>query len=214
MNEDWQGVTQEKAEARRNFFADLFPIWKGAFCREMAQRNSRFLTLEDKIVWRLEDNVEYNPAKLTNLYFGTYRKKLLLLMEDRAGRLDRHKIVALTQHMILDCYPVTYSFTRPFDLAKNEMPCEAVRSLNISFAYKFALEFLRAWNQTNFRTKSNSPLDSDRLFECLESTHFAREHYKLLMLDSDFPFPTLVISQLWFSLEQWGLEYMRNRNPV
>jgi len=209
MDENWQDITKEKFEARQNFFAELFPKWKTTFCQEMGQRDVRFFRLTDKIVWRSENGVEYNPRKLCNLYFGDYRYKAKFLMKERSKLLDRHKIVALTQHMILEHFPITYSFEKPFDRSKIDLIPISTRFLNVSFAYHFALEFLRAWNKEEHEKKLEVPFDSDSLFKCLESTEFAREQYKFLMLDLEYPFPSFLVSQLWFALERWGLSDMR-----
>jgi len=209
MNKDWQDVTKEKIEARKNFITEWFPEWKKTFCSEMGRRDRRFLELEDKIVWRIEDSMEYTPMRLCTLYFHYYRPRAKYLMEDPEKLLDRHKIVALTQQMILEHFPVTYSMEKQFSRLDDMAIPKSVRLLNVSFAYHFALEFLRAWNKEKHEKKLDLPFDSDALFECLENTEFAREHQKLLALDWDSTFPTPLISQLWYSLEQWGLTHMR-----
>lgn len=68
----------------------------------------------------------------------------------------------------------------------------------------FALDFLGSWNKEQ-HVNLGIPFNSNQLFQCLESTDFAREHYKYLMLDLTGPFPAFLISNLWFSVEQWGL---------
>ena len=209
MTEDWQDVTKEKFEARKNFITELFPKWKKTFCQEMGQKDCRFLELEDKIVWRIEDGKEYSPVRFCALYFHYYRPRAKYLMKDREKLLDRHKIVALTQQLIMEHYPVTYSFEKPFSRLEEDSLPKSVRLLNVSFAYHFALEFLRAWNKEKYEQKLKQPFDSDCLFECLECTEFAREHYKFLAIDLYSPFPTVLIAQLWFALEQWGLTYMQ-----
>jgi len=214
MGEDWQDITKEKFEARREFFDKLFFKWRKKFCEDLGKQSPDFLNNEDKIIWRTDENgIEYNPRKLCTLYFGFYRREAKHLMSDPGELLDRHKIVALTQRLILEHYPITYSFAKPFKLVKEIVPIWT-KTLNVSFAFYFALEFLGTWNKELHEKTLGQPFESDNLFKCMEFTDFAREHRKFLMLDLESVFPSILISQLWFALEQWGLEYMRHQPNV
>ncbi len=204
MSEDWCGVTQEKFEARVRFLTDFFPKWKKTYCREMGLQHPGFSSAEDKIVWRKDkDGTEYNPHHFCTLYFNRYRVGARYLMKDPGKFLDRHKIVALTQQLILENWPLTYSFLEPF--SQRYPPPVAVRALNVSFAYRFVLDFLGSWNTELHKTILTVPFNQDQLFQCRDSTDFAREHYKYLMLDLTGPYQVFLVSNLWFAIEQWGL---------
>lgn len=206
-------TTEEKIDAREGFFTLFFPKWKSKFCQDMGKRDPVFLEWKDNIIWRTDkDGTMYSPAHLSRLYFFHYRPRAGRLMKDRSKLLDRHKIVALTQQMILEHYPMAYSLSPTFSYVE-EFPTRDLRLLNVSFAYYFALEFLATWNKERY-DRRKIHFDADLLFKHLEATDFPKEHHKYLSLELYESFPTFLISQLWFSLEQWGLEYMRNRNPV
>ena len=219
MSEDWRSVTKEKVEARKNFFTDFFPIWKQKFCQEMGSRDARFLALADKIEWRIDkDGTAYSPVYICSLYFHRYRPRAKHLLMDQDGNLDRHKIVALTQELILKHYPITYSHLKKFHVSaeeigeqpSSELPSTSVRLLNVSFAYHFAMAFLGAWQKEKHEQILKKPFDADSLFGCFDSTKFACEHHKFLMLDFEHEFPTVLIAQLWFALEQWGLKCVQH----
>lgn len=224
MSEEWCEVTREKFEARCKFFTDLFSKWRGKLCENMAVQNPRFVNNAEQIIWRTdEDGTVYNPAKLCHLYFGDYLPKAKYLMQDRSHFMDRHKIVALTQRLLLEHCPIVYAKEKPFSHLKKENMSGWVRSLNVSFAYYFAIEYLGAWKKEESEKILKQSFNANNLFLCLNSTNFAREHRKFLMLEflpldpvylpPDSPadsFPTVLMAHLWFALEQWGLECMQH----
>ena len=228
MSEDCHEVTQEKFQARFDFVSDLFSMWKKKLCQNVGAQSPAFLDYEDKIIWRIDkDGTEYSPHKLCTLYFHHYRPRAKYLMKEPEHFLDRHKIVALTQRVILEHWPITYSTVKPFHRFNSEDMPVVVRTLNVSFAYHFAIEFLGTWNKEMHEKVLRQPFDADNLFMCLGSTDFAEEHRKFLMLDhlevvdptlwddpfseaSEVAFPAILIAQLWFALEQWGLAHMRS----
>ena len=211
MSEDRNRI-QERREARAQFFEGFFPEWKKTFCVEMSKQNPAFIGKENAIIWRKDTNgTEYSPHCIADLYFHRYRpkaiKRLMKEHEKYQGKnpervLDRHKIVALTQQLVLEHWPVTYSCEKMF--SQESKPTLPVRVLNVSFAYNFAIEFLASWNDVSFK-KQEKPFDAGLLFECFNHTDFAKEHYKYLMLDLTDHFPVPLIAQLWFVAEQWGL---------
>jgi hypothetical protein len=208
MSEFWCGVTQEKFESRRDFFANLFPKWREQFCREAGNLVPR-LQDESAIAWRTDgDGTVYSPEEICRIYFEDSRPRAKHLMENpEKGKLDRHKIVALTQELILSHFPITHSDERKFNRSEYGAPSTCERLLNASFAYHFALSFIGAWNK-ELHEMLEIPFNPDDLFSCLAQTHFAREHFKFLTLDLETPFPTVLIAQLWFALEQWGLVHL------
>jgi hypothetical protein len=181
----------------------------------MGKRHVKFLRLVDEITWRKDsDGTEYNPAQFCSLYFHHYLRQARYAMKG-IENLDRHKIVALTQQLILTHWPVTYSSEEPFSQS-SETPSKYVRHLNATFAYYFALEFLGTWNKELSERKHGQPFNSDNLFTCLDSSEFAREYLKHLMLDlrmfdqdGNRAFPSFLTSQLWFAIEQWGLTHLK-----
>jgi hypothetical protein len=198
---------QEKRNARAQFLHEFFPKWRTCFCCEMAKQDPNFLGKEDSIIWRKDsDGCAYSADCVADLYFHHYLPKAIRQLMKEPERyngqnsdrvLDRHKIIALTQQLILEHWPVTYSSEAKF--SRQSEPSVYVRVLNVSFAYRFALEFLSAWN--------NAP---DLFTNSLDRTEFAREHYKYLMLDLTGYFPVPLVSQLWFAVEQWGLASVNN----
>ncbi|MGL4943577.1 MAG: hypothetical protein ACRC46_10350 [Thermoguttaceae bacterium] len=126
--------------------------------------------------------------------------------------MDRHKIIALTQSVILQRQPLRYK-----DAAK--CTDNGVWRLNVEFAFLFGIEFLSRWNEmyypeSRFDTPTNHFHTETFLVPLLntdEGTDFIREHTKYLMARRNSPFPLFLIAQLWFVLEQWGLTYARNQ---
>ncbi|MDR2641960.1 MAG: hypothetical protein LBC74_04125 [Planctomycetaceae bacterium] len=209
MNEDWREISGEKFTARQTFITNIFSEWKKCLCTNMYARTneSRFKDYDEKIQWRTDiDGTKYSPVKVCSLYFYEYRPKMRNFMNDPNKLLDRHKIVALTQKLLFEHYPISLLDSKPF--SRSSPPMEA-RTLNVSFAYYFSLQFLGSWNKELYEKKYHKPFDSDSLFAPLASTEFAREHHKFLMTETDGSFPAFLIAQLWFALEQWGLTAMK-----
>jgi len=133
-------------------------------------------------------------------------------MKDSAGRLDRHKIISLTQGVILGVLPLAFV---SHDLVEENKIVE----LNAEFAFLFGILFISEWNVRHYPAmRFDNPanrFDSEIFLHPLLSTDeghtFIREHKKSLMAKRNGPFPLFLIAQLWFTLEQWGLAYARSQ---
>ena len=133
-------------------------------------------------------------------------------MKNPEGRLDRHKIIALTQGVILRNLPLDF-------VSCNAVDKDAIVELNTRFAFLFGIQFICRWNEVyypedRFDNPSN-PFDTEKFLYPLLSTdeggRFICEHRKSLMAKRNGPFPLFLIAQLWFTLEQWGLAYARSQ---
>lgn len=216
-----------------NFIQGTFDLWIKEFAMQLQGDKDAF---DGVIVWRRdlesESTQEFGPAKISTLYFHRYRPELANWMEYPKHLVDQHKVIALTQKVILENWPLTHaSVGREFDLTD---PPVVVRTINTQFAYYFSLHFLGAWNEKFYRKDHfvdvSDTFDVKTFLSAIQSTsanqpneigqRFRREHNKLLMAEpegklpgSDGTFPLFWCSQLWFALEQWCFAHARlNKN--
>ena len=125
----------------------------------------------------------------------------LWLMQDESNRLDRHKIIALTQRNILESQPLFF--------IGNGATADETYRLNVNYAHLFGLQFIARWNEIYYPAPFNVKAFCYPLTHTEEGRVFQQEHLKLLMSHSRESIPLFWASQLWFSLEQWGLTHMR-----
>lgn len=157
------------------------------------------------IGWRKDHSGnQFSPEYLWDRYALDVEAVRIHLMQSTESRLDRHKIIALTEMNILDIQPLTFlgdGFTKK----------DCFR-LNAEYALYFGIQYLTRWNEVYFP----GPFYTDKFLLTLLETDlgycFLQEHIKLLCLKSPLPFPLFWGSQLWFLLEQWGLMYMENES--
>ena len=175
------------------------------------------LLCPDAIDWRCDaQGIRFSPEIICNEF---YRKDLEIVrhqfMKDPNGRIDRHKIIALTQMIIVHLQPLAFR-----DLQKI---ADDTFELNVDFAFLFGLQFLVRWNELYYPEQrfcepvNHFPTDIFlfRLNETREGNDFWREHRKWFMARKHSKvFPLFLVSQMWFLLEQWGLEYMRHQPRV
>jgi hypothetical protein len=161
-------------------------------------------------------SVQYSAE---SMYNDIYRKDVELVrryfMEDGQGRIDRHKIIALTQKTILSLQPLVFiNKTEYSEYSENEG-----YALNAEFAFLFGIQFISRWNELYYPKQHfqnpNNRFDTEKflfpLNETCEGQSFWREHRKWLMAKKTNPFPLFLAAQLWFLIEQWGLTYMRGQ---
>ena len=122
------------------------------------------------------------------------------LMDNGDHRIDRHKIIALTQLNILELQPLVFVEDNATDDEKYE--------LNVHFAYLFGLQFLVRWNEVHRRDAFFPEPFLYPFIHTKEGKDFQQEHFKLLMRRRKQPISLFWASQLWFALEQWGLSHM------
>jgi len=125
----------------------------------------------------------------------------LWLMQDANNRVDRHKIIALTQRNILESQPLFF--------IGNGATTDKTYRLNVNYAHLFGLQFIARWNEIYYPAPFNVQAFCYPLAHSEEGVIFQQEHLKLLMSHSREPIPLFWASQLWFSLEQWSLTHMR-----
>ena len=172
------------------------------------------LLLPDTIDWRYDAaGKQFSPDTICNEF---YRKDLETVrnrfMRDSSGRVDRHKIIALTQKTIVEMQPLIFK-------QLNKTVAETF-DLNVNFAFLFGLQFLVRYNEQYYPERyfcepANS-FQSDvflfRLNETEEGNAFWREHRRWFTFrKAGIVFPLFLLAQSWFLLEQWGLEYMRHQ---
>jgi len=187
------------------------------FINLVFQQLGMFL-LPDKIDWACSAHgTQFSPEIICNEF---YRQDLETVrgefMKDVSGRIDRHKIIALTQVIIVSLQPLTFR-----DLQGKT--ADDLFGLNVNFAFLFGLQFLVKWNEQyypeqHFCEPANlfpSDVFLFRLNKTKEGNDFWREHRKWFMArKASRAFPLFLLSQTWFLLEQWGLEYMRHQPNV
>jgi len=125
----------------------------------------------------------------------------LWLMQDENNRVDRHKIIALTQRNILESQPLFF--------VGNGASADETYRLNVNYAHLFGLQFIARWNEIYYPAPFNTEAFFYPLTHTEEGRIFQQEHHKLLMLDSRESISLFWASQLWFTLEQWSLTHMR-----
>jgi len=153
------------------------------------------------ITWAVDGNeVTISPDYLWDKYILDVDDVRNNLMYSIDSRLDPHKIIALTERVILEAQPLI--------LIGNEFSTDDHYRLNAVYAIFFGIQFLTRWHEVYPR----EPFFPDKFLNFLLATDaggiFFQEHIKLLCVKSSHPFPIFWASQLWFLLEQWGLLYM------
>jgi len=152
------------------------------------------------IAWAVDNGgIEISPDYLWDRYAQSAGQVRDNFMFSTKTRIDRHKIIALTERIILEVQPLTFVGS---DFSVNEH-----YRLNAEYAFLFGLQFLTRWNEVYhpepfYPDSFLKPLHTDRC------RAFFQEHIKLLCVKSEQPIPIFWASQLWFLLEQWGLTYM------
>jgi hypothetical protein len=154
------------------------------------------------IAWAVDNNgAEINPDYLWNKYARDVASVRNDFMRSSESRIDRHKIIALTELVILEVQPLVF--------VRNDIASNDHYRLNVEFAFLFGLQFITRWHEVY----NPAPFFSESFLYPIthmeEGIIFRQEHFKLLMLHSKQPIPIFWASQLWFLLEQWGLSYMR-----
>ena len=155
---------------------------------------------EKTIAWAVDkDEVAIDPDYLWEKYAQLAGDVRSIFMFSTETRIDRHKIIALTERVILEVQPLVF--------VGDGISSDEHYRLNAEYAFLFALQFLTRWNEVYHP----DPFYPDQFVKPLHTEKgaaFCREHAKLLCVKSPQPFPVFWASQLWFLLEQWGLEYM------
>jgi hypothetical protein len=157
-----------------------------------------------------EHGVQYSAESIYESYRKDVEQVRLHFMENAEERIDRHKIIALTQKIILHFQPLVYRQKEPENL---------VYGLNVDFAFLFGIQFISRWNEMyypkqHFQNPNNIFNTNNFLYplnETPEGQSFYKEHRKFLMAKSSSPFPLFLIAQMWFLIEQWGVTYMRQQ---
>jgi hypothetical protein len=183
-------ITQESKFARLQILRHTF-----ARLTEFYQRKN--LT----IVWVVAGNgTEICPDCLWDKYAQDVESVRSNLMRSAKSRIDRHKIVALTERIILEIQPLTF--------VGDSFSANDHYRLNAEYAIFFGVQFLTRWHEVY----SGEPFYPDKFLYPLLATDmgyaFLQDHIKLLCSEGQPQIPIFWASQLWFLLEQWGLTYM------
>jgi hypothetical protein len=131
--------TDETHRNRTECIAAIFERWKERACPHL-------ILAGHEPCWRPDviKGTEFGPKRITEVYFGEYRPAMTRLMKDSAHLLDRHKIVALTQKVIMEKLPITITGYGKFNL---NQPPDGIVVINASFAYYFGIHFLSRWHE-------------------------------------------------------------------
>ena len=165
------------------------------------------------ITWSCNaDGLQYSPKIICEFYKRDLKTVHEEFMEDPNALIDRHKIIALTQKIILDL--------QPLDFKDSQKSADERYGLNVDFAFRFGFHFLVRWNEVyypeqHFDNPANifpTPLFLFRLNRTKAGKALLLEHRKWLMAKKTGNiFSLFLLSQFWFLLEQWCLEYMRHQ---
>ena len=168
------------------------------------------------VIWGCDvDGLQFSSKIICEYYKKDLQTVHEEFMEDPAARIDRHKIIALTQKVILDL--------QPLDFKDSQKSADERYGLNADFAFRFGHHFLVRWNEVYypeqyFENPSNpfpTPMFLFRFNKTEAGKTLLREHRKWLMSKKTKNiFSLFLLSQFWFMLEQWGLEYMRHQPNV
>jgi hypothetical protein len=173
--------------------------------------------LPNVIVWANDhDGNLMEPAYIWDKYYvrdvEIVRQEF---MKDMDKFVDRHKIIALTQRIVLDIQPLTFKEREKFS-------DDDVFILNADYAFLFGIQYLCRCNEVfypakHFENPGNqfpTKIFTFPLYKTARGRAFIREHKKLLRAKSLIPIPLFWSSHLWYALEQWGLDYMRYQPGV
>jgi hypothetical protein len=180
-------------------------IWHGVF----AQLQERYRKENQTIGWSCGQKAAYTALdNLWEHYARDVEDVREWLMEEGDHRIDRHKIIALTQLNIIELQPLVF-------VESNASDDDRYR-LNVHFAHLFGLQFITRWNEVY---RSDTFFTESFLYPFIhtkEGRDFQHEHLKLLMRRCKQPVSLFWASQLWFLFEQWGLSHMKyaTRFPV
>ena len=156
---------------------------------------------QQKITWSArQDNILISLDQLWDRYVRDLEDVHRWLMEDVKNKVDRHKVIALTQYDILE--------TQPLVFADNSASADENYRLNVNYAHLFGLHFLTRCNEIYYPAPFCADTFLYPLIHTEDGRAFQQEHYKLLMLHSKQPIALFWCSQLWFLLERWGFTYM------
>ena len=154
----------------------------------------------EAIAWAVDCNgVEISPDFLWEKYARDADVVRGHFMFSTETRIDRHKIIALTERVILELQPLVFE--------KDTASLDDHYRLNAEYAFLFGIQFLTRWNEV-YHTE---PFYSNSFLEPLQTDRgkiFCQEHVKLLSIKNQSSFPVFWASQLWFLFEQWGLSHM------
>ena len=163
--------------------------------------------------WKqLGEGAKYSPELLWNNYHKMLEYARATYMTDSTILIDRHKIVALTQAIVLRVLPLEF-------ISKDSASEDELIKLNADFAFLFAIHFICKMNEEHypkerFVNQENRFNTREFLYPLLktkEGQNFVREHKKYLTAIRKVPYPLFLFVQLWTVIEQWGLAYARSQ---
>jgi len=163
------------------------------------------------IDWRKDaEGRQFSAELLWQKYSRMLEYTHVQFMESDVEWIDRHKIVALTQDVILRELPLAYTD------CKVNTDDEIVR-LNADFAFTFGIQFICRMNEKHYpKEKFVNPANhfgTDTFMYPFKYTEEGKDficaHKTYLKAKRRSAFPQFAISQIWAALEQWGLTYAR-----
>jgi hypothetical protein len=164
----------------------------------------------ETIIWKKDDkDVMMSPEYIVDIYAPNVdvvrdnfmSSKKITIPENR---LNRYKIIALTERVIVA--------TQPLMVSGVPATSDFHYLLNAEYAIYFGLQYLAKWNHVY----SREPFFPDHFFDAFSKTDegfmFFRDHLTMVcaeILPGISPVPLMWSAQLWFAVEQWGLNYTR-----
>ena len=173
-------------------------IWRDVF----VLLQERYRNVGQSVGWSGGQDVAHNALnRLWEQYAQDVEDVREWLMEDGDHRIDRHKIIALTQLNILELQPLVFT--------DGNASGDAKYRLNVNFAHLFGLQFIVRWNEVHRPDTFFAEPFLYPFIHTKEGLDFQQEHFKLLMRRRQQPISLFWASHLWFALEQWGLSHMK-----
>ena len=199
--------TDEIRPDRVGLISAIFERWKVRFCAQQGCTGK-----EGVIIWRPDvvRGYPFDAKRITEIYFTEYKPAMSRFMKlPQKHNLDRHKIVALTQKVIMEHLPITTEGCGKVDVNN---PPDAIVALNSNFALYFGFQFISRWHELLWEQNYHRPFPTDQFCDLFYGTELGKrficEHNKYLMSELHCRFPAFIIAQLWFALEQWGLAHL------
>jgi hypothetical protein len=187
---------------------DITPESKFARLQILHQTFSRLTEFYQRknltIAWAVgNDGAEINPDNLWDKYAQDVESVRSHFMLSADSRIDRHKIVALTEPVIFECQPLAF--------VGDSFSANDHYRLNAEYAIFFGVQFIIRWHEVYSRELFYPEKFLNPLLATDMGYAFLQEHIKLLCAESQPQFSVFWASQMWFLLSNGDCPTCENR---
>lgn len=192
---------------------------------KMAKRicllNSLVERVRDYADKELRQTVAWRGGMSANLFVMSYYKPRCdefkqKCMQDSSKRINRYKVIALTQEAILQHQPLIYVDPQYANEHYNHL-------LNVQLALEYGFHILTKMNEQyvplNRFSHGYGKFDQESFNEAVRGSlvatqHLWREHLIFLAAEHQGDFPVIPIAHFWYALDQWGLTHSEARRAL